>query len=265
MNPAELQAEQEFLQSYDPNKYERPIGVTADIVIFTITSEVLSGSTKCLPKRSLSVLLIKRNGHPEKGKWALPGGFSSADETLLETAQRELYEETGVDNIYLELLKLYDTPGRDKRGWILSAAHVALVNEQYLANRKAADDADDVQLFTIEEVAKLDLAFDHRQIITDAVTYIQKLMLQTTIAREFLPSKFTLAELLQVIQTVVPSYQITKTNFIRKMLLTKKQPIVIPAQNEFSTEFSQRPAQLYQFANSYVPHLSIYVDPSPKT
>lgn len=259
MNPAILAEEEAFLKNYNPNQYERPIGATADIVIFTITSEALVGSTKSLPKRNLSVLLIKRNGHPEKGKWALPGGFSSPNETLLEAAKRELHEETGVDSIYLEYLGLYDKPGRDKRGWIISAAHVALVNEKYLAKRKAADDADDVQLFTLEEARQLDLAFDHAEIIRDAVAYIQKLMLQTTIAKEFLPDKFTLAELLQVIQTVIPSYQITKTNFIRKMLLTKKQPIVVPVENEYSTEFSQRPAQLYQFANDYVPRVSIYV------
>ncbi|OPA72887.1 ADP-ribose pyrophosphatase [Paenibacillus selenitireducens] len=252
--------EQAFLSTYDPTKYERPIGVPADIVIFTVTQEAVIGGTKSLPKRELCVLLIKRNGHPDRGKWALPGGFSSPQETLLQAAKRELLEETGVADIHLELLGIYDQPGRDKRGWVISAAHVALVNERYLSKRQAADDAEDVQLFTIEEALELDLAFDHRLILEDAQRYVRCQMLQTTVAKEFLDEKFTLAELLQVIQTVVPSYEITKTNFIRKMLMTKKQPIVEAVEGEFSTEYSQRPAQLYRFIKGYQPNVSIYVD-----
>lgn len=256
--------EQTFLQQYDPTRYDRPVGVPADIVIFTVTRQVVVGSTKSLPKQDLCVLLVKRKGHPDKGKWALPGGFSSPQETLLEAAKRELLEETGVDNIHLELLGIYDKPGRDKRGWVISVAHVALVNERYLEKRQAADDADEVRLFTIEEALQLDMAFDHGKIIRDALEHVQRQMLQTTIAKEFLDEHFTLAELLQVIQTVVPSYEITKTNFIRKMLMTKKRPIVEPVEGAFSTEYSQRPAQLYRFVPDYEPRLSIYVDPSDK-
>ncbi|WP_229106425.1 NUDIX domain-containing protein [Paenibacillus sp. 1001270B_150601_E10] len=252
--------EEQFLQSYDPTRYERPIGVPADIVLFTVTSESITGSTKSLPKRELKVMLIKRKGHPDRGKWALPGGFSSPQETLYEAAKRELVEETGVDDIHLELLGLYDTPGRDKRGWVISAAFVALVNERYLEKRKANDDAEEVRLFSMEEALQLELAFDHRNILEDARKHTERKMLVTTIARELLDLTFTLAELLQVIQTVVPSYTITKTNFIRKMLNTRSHPIVEPVEGECSTAYSQRPAQLYRFVDGYVPSLSIYVD-----
>ena len=256
--------EAQFLQSYDPSRYERPIGVPADIVLFTISSEPVAGSTKSLPKRELKVLLIKRKGHPDRGKWALPGGFSSPQETLYEAAKRELKEETGLDRIHFELLGLYDTPGRDKRGWVISAAFVALLNERYLAKRTAQDDAEEVGLFSIEEALSLELAFDHRDIIRDALKHTERQMLSTTIARELLDPEFTIAELLQVIQTVVPEYAMTKSNFIRKLLMTKSHPIIEPVEGKFSTAYSQRPAQLYRFVEGYEPVLSLYGDISPQ-
>ncbi|MDB5283306.1 MAG: hydrolase, partial [Bacteroidota bacterium] len=73
------------------SKYPKP-AVTVDCVIFGYE------------KSSLKVLLIKRGLEPFKGSWALPGGFIKLDETLDEAAKRELVEETGIANVYLEQL-----------------------------------------------------------------------------------------------------------------------------------------------------------------
>lgn len=257
------QTEEEFLKEYNPNKYVRPIGLTADIVVFTITSERQKNGIKSLPTRELQLLLIKRKEHPEKGKWALPGGFSNPNETSLETAKRELQEETGVNDIHIEQFGVYDKAGRDKRGWITSIAFFALVNEKYLEKRKASDDAEEVRLFTLEEISQLDLAFDHKEIIHDALLKVQEKMLTTTIAKEFLPSHFTIAELLQVIKVVVPDFSEEKSNFIRKMTATKNREGIISevrnskGEKQYSNEYSQRAAQLYEFTNT-VPRLSIY-------
>ncbi|MEF2245793.1 NUDIX domain-containing protein [Paenibacillus sp. IITD108] len=247
--------------NYSPGNYRTPDGAPADVVIFTITSTPKGTRKKSLPDRRLEVLLIQRKGWPFAGSWALPGGFSKDTESLLDSAKRELEEETGVKDVHIEYFNAYSTPGRDPRGWIISHAFFALVHEQYLAARRADDDAMDVRLFPINEALAMNLAFDHRSILVDALQQIQHKMLTTTIAREFLPERFTIGELYQVIQTVVPEFE--EKNFIRKITSTQSRKGIIEeargrgGEPLMSNRYSQRAAQLYRFTD-YVPQLSIY-------
>ncbi|NEW08306.1 NUDIX hydrolase [Paenibacillus sp. SYP-B3998] len=247
--------------NYRASKYRTPDGAPADIVIFTITTSEKASVKKSLPTRELQVLLIQRKQWPYAGQWALPGGFSMETETIQESARRELTEETGVADVHIEYFNVYSTPQRDPRGWIISHAFFALVHEQLLENRKAADDAADVRLFPVEEALAMDLAFDHEVILRDALVHIQQKMLTTTIAKEFLPEEFTISELYQVIQTVVPEFQ--ERNFIRKITSTQSRSGIIEevmghdGKSKMSNRYSQRAAQLYRFTD-YVPQLSIY-------
>lgn len=174
----------EALKQYDVKKYRTPDGYTSDIAVFTIVSNKKEESEMSV--MDLKIMLIQRKlvdseGRPniEAGKWALPGGFVNPNETAFECAKRELMEETGVEIIHLEHFGVYDQPGRDPRGWIISNAHFAIVPEDKLKYRQANDDADEVQLFSIKEVLNLDLAFDHAQIITDSIDAIRKKLLET--------------------------------------------------------------------------------------
>ncbi len=247
--------------NYQASKYRTPDGAPTDIVIFTITSEGKGSVKKSLPTRELQVLLIQRKQWPFEGQWALPGGFSMETETIQESARRELTEETGVSDVHIEYFNVYSTPQRDPRGWMISHAFFALVHERYLEKRQAADDAADVRLFPIHEALAMDLAFDHEIIIRDALAQIQQKMLTTTIAREFLSEEFTMSELYQVIQTVVPTFK--ERNFIRKITSTQSRKGIIEevldhnGQGKMSNRYSQRAAQLYRFTD-YVPQLSIY-------
>ncbi|CAM2887400.1 NUDIX domain-containing protein [Paenibacillus sediminis] len=249
-------------QSYDVNKYRTPDGAPADIVMFTITKRERKMMTKMLPIYELKVMLIRRRKWPCAGLWALPGGFAGENESMHGAARRELKEETGVDGGHLEYLGVYSKPGRDPRGWIISHAFFALVAESVLEKRRAADDAEAVGLFTIHEALnELELAFDHRDIIEDAYRRIQLQMLQTTIAKQFLPEHFTLGELYQVIKTVVPDFE--EPNFIRKITSTRSRKGILEEVRDengkklSSNQYSQRPAQLYRFTD-IVPKLSIY-------
>lgn len=244
--------------------YRSPDGLPIDICIFTITSEQKKTATKSLPHRELSVLLIQRKIAPFKDMWAIPGGFSREDETLEEAAFRELQEETNVGHeVHLEQLQAYYTPGRDPRGWIPTVVYVALVNESLIAHRKASDDAADVRLFPVSEALQMDLAFDHKHILADAFRYVKTKMTTTTIAKELLNETFTIGELYQVIQTVVPDFQEEKPNFIRKLVSTKaRKGLLEEVLDEdglplYSDQYSQRKAKLYKFSD-YQPHLSIY-------
>ncbi|MBO9598028.1 MAG: NUDIX hydrolase [Cohnella sp.] len=247
--------------NYSSGKYRTPDGAPADIVIFTITSDSRNTAKKSLPTRRLEVLLIQRKSWPFAGQWALPGGFSTETETLMESAKRELAEETAVADVHIEYFNAYSTPGRDPRGWIISHAFLALVHERYLANRRADDDAADVRLFTVEEALGMNLAFDHDVILRDALEQIRHRMLTTTIAKEFLPEAFTIGELYQVIRTVVPTFE--EKNFTRKITSTQSrkgliEEVVDPrGERRTSNRYSQRAAQLYRFTD-YVPRLSIY-------
>ncbi len=139
--------ESEYLAAYHPGDYENP-SVAVDMVIFT-AMEKESHNYRKLPEKELCVLLIKRGGHPFLGKWALPGGFVEPSETTEQAAQRELKEETGIDNIYLEQLYTFSEPGRDPRTWVMSCSYIALVDSKKL-NVSAGDDADRAEWFSLK-------------------------------------------------------------------------------------------------------------------
>lgn len=128
--------EQEFLSQYNPAKYERP-SVTVDMLIFTIIDN------------TLKLLMIKRADHPSIGQWALPGGFVNMDENLDIAAARELNEETGLDNIYMEQIYTWGDVNRDPRTRIITVAYMALVDSSK-CNVKAGDDAADAKWFDVE-------------------------------------------------------------------------------------------------------------------
>ncbi len=123
--------EAEFLAQYNPGDYKRPC-VTTDILILGMNQD-FSG---------LKLLLIKRGNHPFLGSWALPGGFVNENETAYQAAARELEEETGLKDLYLDQVYTFSKPGRDPRTWVISIAYFALVsNLQQVAGYEDADDA----------------------------------------------------------------------------------------------------------------------------
>jgi 8-oxo-dGTP diphosphatase len=131
--------------------YPRPM-LTADVVVLAGTAE------------DARVLLIQRGNPPFAGSWALPGGFVEEGERIAQAAPRELAEETGLKVDSLELLGVYDTPGRDPRGWTVSVVYLARVPGE--SEVTGADDASDARWFAVNELPEL--AFDHALIIADA-------------------------------------------------------------------------------------------------
>jgi len=138
--------EGQFLGTYDANRFERP-SVTVDMLIFTVTEEKKKNYRK-LPEKVLKLLMIKRGDHPYMNQWALPGGFVHMNESLNDAANRELKEETNIDNIYMEQLYTWGDVTRDPRTRVISASYMALVDSSNLVI-KSNDDADDAKWFTI--------------------------------------------------------------------------------------------------------------------
>ncbi len=130
--------ERVWLESYDINQFDRP-SVASDMAVFSILetkSQAHTGHSRKNyrkdPEKGLKLLLIRRGSFPYRDCWALPGGFGRPSESTQETAYRELYEETGVRDAYLEPFAIFDEAGRDPRGWIISHAFLTLIDgEKY--------------------------------------------------------------------------------------------------------------------------------------
>ena len=138
-------------------KYPRP-AVTADCVVITRESN---------PK----VLLIERGDNPFKGCWAFPGGFLNMDETTEQCAIRELNEETGLVVEDLYQIGAYSKVDRDPRGRTITVAYLAVIDVS--CEVKGQDDATKAQWFPIDELPEL--AFDHDEIMRDAIEAFKKL------------------------------------------------------------------------------------------
>lgn len=140
--------EKEYLAQYRPGNYERP-SVTVDMLIFTIDTAVPKNS-KCSADKVLKLLLIKRNNHPCIFQWALPGGFVNIDESLEEAAARELKEETGIENVYMEQLYTMGAVDRDPRMRVISVSYMALAPKETL-KAVAGDDASEAEWFVVKK------------------------------------------------------------------------------------------------------------------
>ncbi len=201
--------------------------VTVDLVIFTIADN------------DLRVLLIRRKQGPFRDLWALPGGFVEMNESLEDAAARELKEEVGVENVYLEQLFTFGDPKRDPRGRVISVSYFALVD----AERQrivAASDAADAKWQTVFDLPQL--AFDHREILDYAVWRLRNKLEWTTVGYELLPRRFTLSQLQRVYEIILQR-PIDKRNF-RKKVLAQGQ---LRELTETRTAGAHRPAKLYAF------------------
>ena len=154
--------EAEAIARFRAANYPKP-SLTADIALFARHGE------------GWRLLMIRRGGHPCLGCWALPGGFADEGETIERTAARELEEETGIRDVPVTLVGVYSAPGRDPRGWTVSAAYAAKLEDELEA--VASDDAAQAGWFDVRfaggqaEPALPEgdgIAFDHAQIIADA-------------------------------------------------------------------------------------------------
>lgn len=181
-------------------KYPHP-AVTADCVIFGFDGT------------SINILLIERGIEPYKGTWALPGGFLNLDETVEEGAKRELYEETNVENIYLEQIHVFSTVDRDPRERVLTVAFFALVSKNEF-EVIAGDDASKAQWYEWNNLPPL--AFDHAEIIGMAREKLQEKLRISPIAFKLLNKVFKMDEL-QRIYELIHERKYDRRNFMRKM------------------------------------------------
>ena len=179
--------------------YPRP-AVTTDCVIFGYDG------------KELKVLLIERGIEPFKGCWAFPGGFLNMDEDALAGARRELKEETGLEDAFIEQFHTFSEPGRDPRGRVITIAHYALVKIQEV---EGGDDAAQARWFPIGEVPPL--AFDHDRILRMAMSRLKEKIHFEPVGFELLPDVFTMPQLQNLYEAILEVH-FDWRNFASKML-----------------------------------------------
>lgn len=207
--------------------FARP-ALTVDCVVFGLDEQA-----------QLQVMLIQRKLPPFQEEWALPGGFVRVEESLEAAARRELREETGLENIFLEQLYTFGAVDRDPRERVVTVAYYALVNRRDY-QVKAATDASAAAWYRLDQLPPL--AFDHEQILAVAVQRLRGKVRYEPIGFELLPPKFTLSQLQKLYETVL-GQSLDKRNFRKKIL---KMDLLVEL-DELQTGVAHRAARLYQF------------------
>jgi 8-oxo-dGTP diphosphatase len=187
--------------------YRAPIGLTADPVVFTLADG------------RLAVLLARRLEEPQRGSYALPGGFVGADESPRQTAERKLREKTGVGSVHLEQLRTYADPARDPRGWLPSIAYMALVPPEALPHPGPADR--EARWFAVDDLPPL--ALDHARIVEDGLWRLRYRAADKewffSVAGALLPETFTLGQAQQLFEALTGE-AVDAANFRRDVRAT---------------------------------------------
>lgn len=233
----EYKTEEEFLKDYDPKAFDQ-LSMTADILLISVSDQEQTNYRKT-SKKMMSILLVKRDDFPYKGKWCLPGGFlNPKTETLAECAKNVLKRETNLSNIYLEQLYTYDAIDRDPRTRVVSTSYIALVDKNKLTdmiNKNACwfdvvllEEKNNIVDITLDngtetihlaikkelrekttdryrfvEAKNEDIAFDHALVILAGIERLRNKLNYTDIVFNMMPEYFTLGELQQVYEVIL--------------------------------------------------------------
>jgi 8-oxo-dGTP diphosphatase len=223
--------------NYDPSQFP-PFAVTVDVVILTMSEGMLH------------VLLVCRGEAPYEGMWAIPGGFKRPTETLDDAAKRELAEETGVDAAsLLAQFGAYGDPERDPRMNVVTVGYLAVLRD--VGAVVGGSDAAAAALIPVSDVlnGKIDLAFDHLQIVRDAVERVRTELEVSGIATAFVGATFTLAELRAVYEAVW-GVQLDAANF-RRSVVADDGWVIPTGRRARPGSSGGRPAELYRAGRAW--------------
>ena len=210
--------------------YPHP-AVAVDIALFTVAGQ--------LQDLRLQVLLIARKEKPFRGQRGLPGGFVRIEEDLPDAALRELAQDTGIRDVYLEQVAAVGTPDRDTRERVITIVYVGLVaGDKHPA--QAAGSATEVRWFDVDELPPL--AFDHAELLQLGLAHLRRRIGEAPICFELLPEEFTLSELQALTETIL-GRRLDRRNFYRKV---QDLGLVQPLPHSWR-HGKHRPAQLFRF------------------
>ncbi len=212
------------------------IDYTSDLLIFGIDSRV-ENNVRALPKKYFSILLVKRNKEPFINAWCLPGGYVKENETSKDAVLRILTKETGLSDVYMQQVGVYDSVDRDPRGRTISSAYMALVDRTLLTDELSESaiwfdieveelneiiavkliNNDEVINYDVEKITidkktkeyeykvinKSGMAFDHDEIIIKGIMDLRNKVNNTDIVFNLMPELFTIGQLKQVYELLL--------------------------------------------------------------
>ena len=268
-------SEEMFLKDYDSSVFEK-LSMTTDILIMSVSNED-TGNYRKLSEKKFSILLVKRDNYPFKGKWCLPGGFVGIDETLDEAAKRVLKTETNLKDIYIEQLYTFSDIKRDPRMRVISTSYMALVDKNRLMDKLSAN-ASWFNVFMLEDeksynvtldngieeikfvvgkklrdkttdrydfnIIKNDkLAFDHPLVIVSGIERLKNKIEYTDIVFNMMPKYFTLGELQQVYEVILGKKLLDPA--FRRIIANK-----VEKTDKVQTGGGHRPSALFRYKNN---------------
>ena len=270
-------SEEEFLKDYDVKMFKQ-LSMTTDILIISVSEEQTNNYRKNSTKK-MSILLVKREDFPYKGKWCLPGGFINPDtETLEECAKRVLKEETNLSKIYMEQLYTFDGLDRDPRCRVVSTSYMALVDKNRLNTKinpnaswfnitlydnsndlinVALDNDDEIIKFSIKKTLRElstdrykftikennKIAFDHPLVIAAGIERLRNKINYTDIVFNMMPEYFTLGELQQVYEVILGKKLLDPA--FRRIIANK-----VEKTDKMKTGGGHRPSVLFRYVNN---------------
>lgn len=218
-------------QPDDLRAFPRP-SVAVDIAVLTVGPPPAGGG-RAEPDQTLQVLLLRRPTGPSEGAWGLPGSFVHEGERLTDAVLRTLADKCGITGLAPRQLGVFDDPGRDDRGWVMSVAHVDVVPVGDLSD--ALSSRDDLHLASVGMTpagrakparkpvpvrlpdGQERLPFDHGQIVDRAVRDLRDRYGAAPDPDRLVREPFTLLELRRAHEAVLGE-ELQKDTFRRRML-----------------------------------------------
>ena len=193
-----------------------------------------------IDKGKLKILLVKRKNNPYQGLWALTGGALYNDEDLEEGVKREIYEKTGLENIEVKLANVFGKKNRSPVMRMVAVTYIGIIDASKVEIAKSTLKTSNAEWFSIDEVPHL--AYDHNEIIADAIKKLKEEILKTDLLKVFFPNGFTLPELQKVYESILEK-KLDRRNFRKKIL---NMDMIIPTEEEKIFE-GKKKAKIYKF------------------
>lgn len=201
------------------------VPITVDCVIFGFDNN------------ELKVLLIRSDLEMFRGKWTLLGDFAHDDEELDDAAYRVLRERTGMDDVFLEQVRIFSKPNRHPGGRVFTVAYCSLLNIEHHDLKILANE---LHWHSVKKLC--DMAFDHKDILDVCYAWLQKRMLEHPLGLNLLPEKFSLRELQNLYEAIL-DIKLDRRNFRKKFF---SMDFLIDT-GEYEDDVHHRPGRLYRF------------------
>ena len=211
------------------NELYKNIGIHVISSLFTVDKGIVK------------VLLIKRNNEPFKGHWALPSGALYNNELIKKGASRELKEKTGLSNINLEQIGIFDKINRSNLMRMIGISYLGVIDIRRVEISKVTNKTIDADYFPIEKIP-VNLAYDHNEIIENALEVLKEKIINSNILKDLFPEHFTLPELQKTYEAVL-NKKLDRRNFRKKLISLN----LIEDTNKTIKFEGKKPAKLYKF------------------